>query len=165
MAMTDNPRQRMDQAGGDAVSLGVLDSRLGYALRRAQIAVFQDFFRAVAAFDLSPAKYSVLAVVEANPGLSQTQVADVLGIQKTNFVAMIKDLERRDLVRRTPMLSDRRSYALELGETGKVILAGAHDASAAHEARVRAALGADIYDAMFERLHNLAKLGKDSTAG
>ncbi len=163
-AMTDTDRQQARPAAREAVSLGILDERLGYVLRRAQVAVFQDFYRAVGAFDLSPAQYSVLAIVEANPGLSQTQVADVLGIQKTNFVPMIRDLERRDLIHRAPMPSDRRSFALELGETGRRIIASVHQASAAHEERVRAAVGPAAYAALFDGLTNLAKLGRDGTA-
>ncbi len=161
--MTDTTRQQARPAGREPVSLGVLDERLGYTLRRAQMAVFQDFFRAVAAFNLSPAQYSVLAVVEANPGLSQTRVADVLGIQKTNFVPMIKDLERRGLIHRAPMPSDRRSFALELGKTGQAIIMSVHEAAAAHEERVRAAVGPDAYASLFDGLHDLAKLGRDSS--
>ena len=78
-------------------------------------------FKLFAATGVRPAQYSVLAVIERNPGLSQTRLADALGIKKTNLVAMIDDLERRGLARRMPTERDRRSYALFLTPKGKAL--------------------------------------------
>ena len=64
-------------------------------LRRAQLIVFQDFFAAFAPFDIRPAQFSVLTVIERNPGLTQSQVAAALGIKRTNFVGMLDELEKR----------------------------------------------------------------------
>ena len=45
--------------------------------------------RAFAPFDIRPAQFSVLTVIERNPGLTQSQVAEALGIKRTNFVGML----------------------------------------------------------------------------
>ena len=50
------------------VDLDGLTEHLGYLMRRAQIWVFQDFIRTLAAVDIRPAQYSVLTVINANPG-------------------------------------------------------------------------------------------------
>ncbi|MCA1952473.1 MAG: MarR family transcriptional regulator [Hyphomicrobiales bacterium] len=139
------------------VAYGALERRIGYALRRAQIAVFQDFYRAVAAHAISPAQYSVLTIMENNPGLSQTQVADALGIKKTNFVAMIKELEARGLALRTPMPHDRRSFALSLSAAGAALVARLHADSEAHEARIRRAIGEEAYGALFPALRGIVR--------
>ena len=83
-----------------SIDYGPLDSRLGYALRRAQNALFRDFFTAFESFDIRPGQYSILTIIECNPGLKQSEVSEALGIKRTNFVAMIDELERRELVRR-----------------------------------------------------------------
>jgi DNA-binding MarR family transcriptional regulator len=140
------------------VDYGPLDERLGYLLRRAQIAVFQDFFQAMGALDVTPAQYSTLTVIERNPGLTQTQVADALGIKKTNFVAMIKELERRGLARREPIPSDKRSFALHLTAKGRALMAKLDETSEAHELHVRQALGAEDYARMFAPLKRLTTL-------
>ena len=44
--------------------LGVLDGHLGYFVRRLQMWIFQDFVRALASFDIRPAQFSVLVVIE-----------------------------------------------------------------------------------------------------
>lgn len=138
------------------IDLGPLTERLGYVLRRAQLAVFQDFFASFAALDISPATYSALTVIEANPGLSQTRVADALGIQKSNFVAMIGGLETRGLVRREASPSDRRTYRLFLTDGGRHLVAQLHAMAEAHERRIAAIIGQEDYAALFKPLHALA---------
>jgi DNA-binding MarR family transcriptional regulator len=147
-------------AGG--LDFGPLTSRLGYALRRAQIAVFKDFFAAFARFEIKPAQYSILTVIEHNPGLKQTQVCDALGIKRTNFVAMIDELESRGLVRRDEAPGDRRSHALVLTETGETLMPQLHATSAAHERRLIASLGAAQHSKI---LHALIALAGDLDAG
>ena len=72
------------------IDLGPLPELIGYVLRRAQLAVFQDFFAAFAPFDIRPAQFSVLTIIERNPGLTQTHVAAALGIKRTNFVGLLE---------------------------------------------------------------------------
>ena len=123
------------------IDFGPLAERLGYVMRRAQIGVFRDFFAAFAPFDIKPAQYSILTIIERNPGLKQTQVCDALGIKRTNFVAMIDELESRRLVRRDEAPADRRSHALVLTPEGEALMPKLHDTSAAHEQRLIAVLG------------------------
>jgi DNA-binding MarR family transcriptional regulator len=145
-----------DTSGPD---LGMLENRMGYALRRAQLAVFQDFYKAVAAHDISAAQYSALTIVESNPGLSQTQVADTLGIKKANFVALIKALETRGLVERRTTPKDKRSFALHLTDAGTVLINTLHRLSDHHEDRIRKAIGDKAYYALFAPLAQIARLG------
>jgi DNA-binding MarR family transcriptional regulator len=63
--------------------------------------------------------------VADNPGRKQTQIAEVLGIKRANFVAMIDRLERRTLVERRPAVDDMRANALHLTRGGKAFVARA----------------------------------------
>src|SRR5271166_2659165 len=158
--------RRTKAAGADGsvatgrVDYGPLDRRLGYVLRRAQIAVFRDFFSAFEAYDNRPAQYSILTVIECNPGLKQSEVSEALGIQRTNFVAMIDELQRRGLVRRGPAPNDRRSYALVLTEKGRRLMSELHEVAERHEQRIADTLGADARERMFAELKTLATMGK-----
>src|SRR5215212_4699723 len=110
----------MDQTKTD-LDLGPLPDLIGYVLRRAQLVVFQDFFNAFAPFDISPAQFSVLTVIERNPGLTQTQVAAALGIKRTNFVGLLNELEKRVLAERRQVSGDKRSYAVYLTADGAAL--------------------------------------------
>ena len=125
-----------------AVDVGPLAGKIGYALRRAQLSVFDEIITAFTEIDLRPAQYSVLVLLEHAPGLKQSDVAGALGIQRANFVALFDGLERRGLARRSPTPNDRRSYALYLTEAGEGVLARAARLDAELEARLDARLGA-----------------------
>lgn len=115
-----------DAAPAAAIDLGRLGDSVGYLLRRAQVAVFQRFFALFAEVDIRPAQYSALTVIERNPGLSQTRLAEALGIKKTNLVALIDGLEARGLARRTAAKGDRRQHALHLTAKGTAFVRRLH---------------------------------------
>ncbi len=147
--------EKPERTNRPAVAYGELNERIGYLLRRAQVAVFSDFFQTFSAFGISPAQYSILTVIGCNPGLSQTEVADALGIKKTNFVAVIKALEKRGTVMRTAMPTDKRSFALTLSPSGASLLSKLHAAADEHENRIRTMFGAEHYAALIEPLLGL----------
>ena len=111
--------------------VGALGQMTGYALRRAQISVFEDFIATIAETGLRPAQFSVLVLLDQTPGLTQSAVAAALGIQRANFVTLINELERRGLARREPSLTDKRSHALQLTDKGQVTLKRARELHAA----------------------------------
>jgi DNA-binding MarR family transcriptional regulator len=125
-----------------AIQLGELAELLGYSLKRAQLKIFEDFLRCVAPLQLTPAQFSVLLLLDRNPGRNQTEIANTLGILRPNFVAMLDGLESRDLCARMRSTSDRRSHILVLTEKGRAVLARAKKLVAAkHEARLNELLG------------------------
>jgi DNA-binding MarR family transcriptional regulator len=114
---------------------------IGYRLRRAQLAVFQRFIAAFEALNLRPSEYSVLVLIADNPGRKQTEIAEVLGIKRANFVSLITDLEDRDLVERHVVPGNRRANALYLTSKGKAFLRKANKAQEAFEASCIERLG------------------------
>jgi DNA-binding MarR family transcriptional regulator len=116
--------------------MGKMHGYLGYLLRRAQMLAYADFIAELAELNLSPGQFGVLTVIDTNPGLRQSEISAALGIQKTNFVAVLNEFERRGLAVRRPATGDRRSYALHLTTAGKALLRRARAAQARHEARL-----------------------------
>ncbi len=121
---------------GTAIEMSTLTELLGYHLRCAHVAVFQHFNRTLGAHDISPPQFGTLLLIEANPGVSQSAVAEALRFDRSTLVQIIDRLETRDLVRREPSAQDRRSHALVLTETGAALLAELKALSDEHEAAV-----------------------------
>jgi DNA-binding MarR family transcriptional regulator len=161
--MNDTLKTLTPGAETAGLDFGPLAERLGYRLRRAQISVFRDFFAAFAPFDIKPAQYSILTIIERNRGLKQTQVCDALGIKRTNFVAMIDELEARGLVRRDEAPADRRSHALVLTAEGEILMPKLHETSAAHEQRIIDCLGRARHAEMRDTLAELVAFFEDET--
>jgi DNA-binding MarR family transcriptional regulator len=139
------------------VDLDVLNQHLGYLVRRFQVWIFQDFIQALNSIDVRPAQYSVLVVIGANPGLSQSGVADTLGIERARLVHLLDRLEKRDLVQRLPSPRDRRSHALQLTSAGQRLLKRAKALAATHEGRLAEKLGNEPRQAMLAYLQAFAR--------
>src|ERR1700689_2664828 len=119
-------KERIDGAGElSELQMGELSELLGYALKRAQLKIFEDFLRCVAPLQLTPAQFSVLLLLDRNPGRNQTEIANTLGILRPNFVAMLDTLESRELCARMRSTNDRRSHILVLPDKGRAVLARA----------------------------------------
>ncbi len=137
------------------IDLGPLPGLIGYMLRRAQITVFQDIFRAFSQVDIRPAQFLVLTIIEHNPGRTQSQVSAALRIKRTNFVALLDSLESRGLAVRRPAPSDRRSHALHLTPAGKAVMRRLKQMVDKLEAGMVARIGEDGRDALLKLLHRL----------
>ena len=126
-----------------AVEIGLdgLVGHAGYAVRRFQIWIFQDFIRTLASVDITPTQYSVMTVIGANPGLSQMAVAQRLGIERARLVHLLDSLEDRKLVKRVRSRTDRRSHALHMTGPGQASLRQFKLLAAEHERHVADKIG------------------------
>ena len=141
----------------EPLSLGVLDQHLGYFLRRIQVWVFHDFLRTLARVDVRPAQYSVLAVIEANAGLSQSDLADFLGIEPARLARMLDRLEKRGLTERRKSPRDRRAHALYLTRGGQKALKRIKTLAEQHEAHLAETLGPEKRRLMIEMLRDFGR--------
>ncbi len=137
---------------GNQPDLGALKGHLGYFLRRVQVWIFQDFIRTLAGMDIRPAQYSVLTVIGANPGLSQADVAGLLGIERARLARLLHRLEKRGLTQRLASPVDRRSHSLKLSAAGRTVLKRAEALAAIHEARLMQHLGPMHHKALLDVL-------------
>ncbi|CAN5587943.1 hypothetical protein BH11PSE7_BH11PSE7_15100 [soil metagenome] len=103
-------------------SLSRLYARPGFLLRRAHqisAAVFEDECRSVG---LTPAQFGVLTVLRANPGLDQSSLARALGFDKVTVLRVLRGLEGRGLVERSPSPLSRRNLSIALSPAGQDLL-------------------------------------------
>ncbi len=124
------------------LALGQLDKHLGYVLRRLQIWVFQDFIQTLRTMKVRPAQYSVLLIIEANPGRSQAAIGQTLGIERARLARLLHELERRKWISRRASGSDARSHSLHLTVDGEKALVRIKSLAAQHEAQVGDYVGA-----------------------
>lgn len=143
--------------GGNGVELGMLRSLIGYHLRRAQVAVFQHFADTMGEADITPGQFGVLSVIAGNPGLSQTQLGNALGIDRSTVVAVIDRLESRGLVLRMAAPNDRRSHALQLSAEGARLLQRLEEMVRAHERHISRDLSAEDQRQLLNLLDRVAR--------
>jgi len=130
---------------------GDLAGLIGYRLRRAQQELFRDFAASIP--DLSPGRAGLLMLIEANPGVTQSRLAQAMALDRSTMVGVLDALELRGWLERRKG-RDRRTNGLWLTRAGRVLLARVKRSIAEHEVRVTERL------TRAERARLLALLGK-----
>jgi DNA-binding MarR family transcriptional regulator len=144
-----------------ASAAGVLDDILGYKLRRAQLATFEEFSRYFHDLELRPAELALLLLLKRTPEAGQAELTSLLVLKRANFVALVNRLARRQLVERSPVDGDRRARKITLTTKGLSLLEDAEKRQRAYEQQLLQILGgnrarADFLTAL-DRLINLAE--------
>ena len=127
------------QKHNPGLEAGALPRLLGYRLRLAQQAVFRDFAASVQG--LSPGRVGLLITIDANPGITQSRLAEAASRDRSTMVGVLDQLEGRGLIERRRGV-DRRTNGLWLTRGGRVLLAKALRAIDRHERRIAARLSA-----------------------
>lgn len=138
----------------EGVAYDVLDELVGYAVRRAQLSIYEDFGATMESEDITPQRFSALVIVENNPGISQTRLAEVMGIARSGVVAIVDGFEKKGLVERQAS-DDRRSYRLLLTKAGARQLKRYKQAVKAHDQRISASLTQDEKEQLCRLLRKL----------
>lgn len=132
----DSARQKAPE-----VDFGPLAGWIGFHLRMAQIASFQNFGRLARDLDLSPGRFAALTVIGRNPGISQTALSRAIGSDKSTLTPALSSLVKRNLVRRTRTEKDRRAWRLTLTPTGEKMLRNLTDCARRHDETLDAIVG------------------------
>ncbi|HKQ28786.1 MAG TPA: MarR family transcriptional regulator [Burkholderiales bacterium] len=125
------------KTNGEALKPGMLPGLLGYRLRLAQQALFRDFAASVA--DLSPGRVGILLLIEANPGVTQSRLAQAVSLERSTMVGVLHVLEDRGLLERRRG-QDRRTNGLWLTAEGRSLAAKLKRRIQLHESRVASRL-------------------------
>jgi DNA-binding MarR family transcriptional regulator len=116
---------------------GILPGLLGYRLRLAQQALFRDFAETVG--ELSPGRVGILLLIDANPGVTQSRLAQAVSLDRSTMVGVLHGLQARRLVERRRG-DDRRTNGLWLTAKGRALTTKLKGRIQRHERRVAARL-------------------------
>jgi len=132
------------QVPGEAVERPIefdeLPNYVGYQVRRTQAKIFSEFETTLKDFDFTPGSFGVLTLIRANPGITQVTLAAAFGVDKSTMSPVIFRLEKRGLIRREVLPSDRRCHALFFEETAEAIFVKAREKIRTFEDSVAARL-------------------------
>ena len=127
-------------AGERAIDFGELPTYVGYQVRRTQAKIFADFEATLGNVELTPGSFGVLTLIRANPGITQVALAAAFGVDKSTMSPVIFRLEKRGLVRREVLASDRRCHALYFEASAEPQFLAAREKIRTFEASVAARL-------------------------
>ncbi|WP_369061876.1 MarR family winged helix-turn-helix transcriptional regulator [Caulobacter sp. 73W] len=122
------------------VTLGVLDNIIGFRIRRIQNHISRSFRARLNSDELRPGVFSALALIGANPGLSQKTLAREVGFDKATIVAILDNMERQGWTERRRSSTDRRRHLLFVTPAGAKALEEMTVLARENEAHINAAL-------------------------
>lgn len=114
-----NRKAKNGEAVAKSINFGPLATWVGFNLRMAQESAFQAFSRRSQEIGESPGRFGTLTLIARNPGISQTELSQANGRDKSSLTPVVEDLVRRGLVARKRVDNDRRTYRLNLTPAGK----------------------------------------------
>lgn len=120
---------------------GILAGSVGPRVRLLRNVLSARSIAVSAPYGLPTGSLTVLALIAANPGSSQTALAGRAGLNKSALVGIVDQLERRGLVERDRAAHDRRRYQVLVTAEGERMIDELFTAVTAEEASIRDALG------------------------
>lgn len=133
-------RKAPGEAGEREIDFDELPNYVGYQVRRTQAKIFSEFEATLKDFDFTPGSFGVLTLIRANPGITQVTLAGAFGVDKSTMSPVIFRLEKRGLIRREVLPSDRRCHALFFEQSGEPTFLAAREKIRAFEDNVAARL-------------------------
>ena len=127
----------------------------GYALKQAQQAMRSRMDRELKPLGLNAPQYAVLASLEAEPGLSNADLARRAFVTPQTMQTMLVKLERAGMIERSPDAEHGRIQRTELTATGRDTVMKAHGIAADAERIARSAtegVDPDVATAMLRRV-------------
>ncbi len=104
-----------------------LSARTSYLLGRAAAHVQALGEHDLEPLGITPREYTVLAVLAERSPLSQTQLAEILGLDRTTILKLGASLEHKRLLVRERDANDARAYAVALTPAGDRLRAQAFE--------------------------------------
>ncbi|WP_235455125.1 MarR family winged helix-turn-helix transcriptional regulator [Streptomyces olivochromogenes] len=114
--------------------------RLGSHLKRAEQALNATKTAVLKPAGLTVAQYAALLHLSANPGISAAALARLCGVTPPTMNTVLKNLQDRELIERTPHEWHKNVLETRLTEAGRTVMADAD----ARAVRVERALAAEF---------------------
>lgn len=134
---------------------------VGYRMKRAYLLIQDDMADTLAPYGLRTGTFSALAVVVANPGISQSKLSEVLNIKRSGVVVVVDELERAGALKRKAVKGDRRRNALTITAAGRRLWTTVEKAVRDHEAALFGGLNPDEIGQLSSLLARVGKGAKN----
>jgi DNA-binding MarR family transcriptional regulator len=122
--MTKKPTNAVDDLKSfgedDELDYGVLKGMNGVALQRAYYSTLKYFSKTLGD-EFKPGRYTILIIIQRNPGLTQKSLAKAIRRDASTLVPILDELNKNGWVVRKRSETDRRAHALHLTTAGVAV--------------------------------------------
>jgi DNA-binding MarR family transcriptional regulator len=153
-------RSTQDSAESEQFKLAASPSHL---LHRAEQLAAERFTQLVGD-TIKLREFIILAAISEQPGLSQSDLGRIVGVDRSTFADTMAKMETRGWIVRTPSTSDGRAYSVLLGQAGGTMLSATAQHARAADAAILDLLPRTKARTLVGTLTKLTKLADDLAA-
>jgi DNA-binding MarR family transcriptional regulator len=118
----------------------------------------EDLFQIeMSGLDLTPRQYIVLLTVSKAEGLSQTDLVESTGIDRSTMADLVRRMLKKGLLQRQRSKEDRRAYSVSLTEQGAHALKAAEPVASRADDRLLVALSASMAEEFVSNLNAIIR--------
>ena len=157
VASAATPQHDAAGGGNQAGTLrpSLMHRLLGYHCRRAFLKVEPFSDRRMASYSLRPADFAVLSLLLSNPGISQKDVAQGIGVAPPNLAPVLERLEARGLLNRQRSDDDGRKQRFSLTDVGVALCRSAEEQALRIEDEAASVLSQSEHETLLRLLRKL----------
>lgn len=153
-----SPKRRSATSNGAEKEVRLLDSYVGYNLRRAAATQRERFRRVFGPYKIRPVQLSILLLVYHYGPIRQSVLGRALDIKRANVVTLLDELEDRGIVVRRAAEGDRRSRELHLTPSGRKLAGELLELHEKLEADAERTLGGEKRNELLKLLQSFRKI-------
>lgn len=113
----------MKRMTAEATKTKVVWTRPGFLVRRLHQIHMAIFLKECAAEQVTPIQWGILTIVKSRPGVGQVELADELGLDRSNVANVVDRLTRRGVLKQTVSKLDRRKRSIAITPKGVALMA------------------------------------------
>jgi DNA-binding MarR family transcriptional regulator len=102
--------------------------------------------------DLTPRQYAILSTVARNEGVSQTQLVELTGIDRSTLADVVRRMIKKGLLQRRRTRDDARAYAVKVTDEGSKVLKAREPLARKVDERILSGLPAQQRDRFIQDL-------------
>jgi len=134
------------------VDTSLIDSLVGYNLRRAAARQRERFQNVFSPYDIRPVQLTALTIILHNDSLGQSALGKALDMKRANVVKLLDELQERGLIERKLSTRDRRAYDVHLTRKGTELTRELLSMHRKLEANLSLSIGCDELKALVKLL-------------
>ncbi|MEC7762377.1 MAG: MarR family transcriptional regulator [Pseudomonadota bacterium] len=140
---------------GTLVEPPMLRESVSYRIRLLQIAAYKTFEAQVTGFGSAPRYFGLLKIIDANPGIAQSRLAEAVFLDRSSLVPLLDALTREGWVERRKSSTDKRVRRVFLTEVGKTRLGELEQEVLKHEAAMTDGFTSTEHNTLLDLLHRV----------
>lgn len=139
----------------------VIWSRPGFLVRRLHQIHMAIFLKECAAEQVTPIQWGILTIVAATSGIGHVEIADELGLDRSNVANVVDRLTRRGLLKQNTSKVDRRKKSIHITPTGRKLMSSFEPKARRAQRRLLKMLSADERHTFMKLLQRLVEYNNE----